>query len=393
MSERDFGEFELSLVRDDLPYRLQRRVGLIPEGGFGIVRRAIFFTLLTWLPLVLWAWFKGRALPGQVAEPLLQHFGIHARFLVAVPLFILGEGTLHALLGRLLPYFVTSGLVPAEGVGRFREIIHGVIQLRNLTRPWLVIAILVAAQAFLDPPSMIAHELNWANEGAPGTFKLGFAGWWFHFVSRPVFSVLAAGWLWRLVLLTVLLKRIAGLNLALVPTHPDKTGGLGFLEKLTGAFSLFAFAISAVVASRLAHEVLYHGAHVNELKGVLAVFVAFIVLLCLAPLLVFAGPLTAAKRQALLDYGALVGRHGRLVKRRWIDGAEITDDAVLGAPELGPVADTQALYEAVSNMRAAPVGKAAILAIAVPLLIPLLLLFSIEVPVKDLLVQVLSLLI
>jgi hypothetical protein len=43
-----------SLV-DDVALRLQRQVGLVPARGLGVVRRAVFFTLLTWLPLVAWA--------------------------------------------------------------------------------------------------------------------------------------------------------------------------------------------------------------------------------------------------------------------------------------------------------------------------------------------------
>jgi hypothetical protein len=38
------------------------------------------------VPLVLWALLNRRAFDVVVGEPLLQHFGIHVRFLVAVPL-------------------------------------------------------------------------------------------------------------------------------------------------------------------------------------------------------------------------------------------------------------------------------------------------------------------
>jgi hypothetical protein len=391
MTDPALADLDLSLIRNDLPFRVQRRLGLIPDGGLGIVRRAIFFALLTWLPLALWAAFKGRAMPGQVAEPLLQHFGIHVRFLLAVPLLILGEGGLHRLLSRFIPHFLTSGLVRPEQQEAFRDTLLQVVALRDRTMPWLMIGILVATQAFLETPSMISHELNWAADG-PGMLNLGFAGWWFHFVSRPIFTVLAAGWLWRLALLVILLRRIAGLDLALVPTHPDRAGGLGFLEKLPSAFGLFGFALSAVVASRLAHGVLYHGSHVTDLKGLLAVFVLAVTGLCLLPLLVLAGPLRAAKRRALLDYGTRVGRHGRLVQQRWIEGRPVADDALLSAPELGPVADTQSLYEAVVNMRIAPIGKAALFSVAIPVAIPLLALLSMEMPVKDLLKDLLTLL-
>jgi hypothetical protein len=59
---------------------------------------------------------------------------------------------------------------------------------------------------------------------------VGFGGWWLVYVARPIFIALLAVWLWRLILLFLLLKRIAALDLAIVPTHPDRSGGLGFTE-------------------------------------------------------------------------------------------------------------------------------------------------------------------
>lgn len=380
---------EISLIRDDLPFRLQRRVGLIPERGLGTARRALFFALLTWLPIVLWAGYMHRILPGTVDEPLLRHFGVHVRFLIAVPLFILGEGMLHKLSTTLIPYFLTSGLVRETQRQEFVDIIGHILRLRNRTLPWVAIAGIVLAITVLEPASAeshLGHEVSWAEEGAPG--RLGFGGWWFMYVSRPVFSALLAAWLWRLVLVFLLLRRISRLDLALVPTHPDGAGGLGFLERLPTAFSLFSFAVSAVLSSRLAHSVVYHGVGVQSLKGVFAVFLIVILAICIAPLLSFIGPLAAAKRQALLEYGALIGEHGRLVRRRWILGETDLDDRVLQAPELGPVADTLTLYEAVKKMRVAPVGKPALLAVAVPALIPILGVLSIQIPIKDLLKQI-----
>lgn len=380
---------ELSLIRDDLPFRLQRRVGLIPERGLGAGRRAVFFALLTWLPIVVWAAFTDRILPGTVDEPLLRHFGVHVRFLLAVPLLILGEGMMHRMSTEVIPYFLTSGLVRPNRKQDFVNLIGDMTRLRNRTLPWVAIAALIFAVTVLEPASPgsdLGHEINWALDGGPD--HLGFGGWWFMYVSRPLFTALLAAWFWRLILVFLVLKRIARLDLAIVPTHPDGAGGLGFLERLPKAFSLLAFAVSAVLSSRLAHMVVYHGVGVQSLKAVFAVFLIILVGICLAPLLTFVGPLAAAKRQALLDYGILVGEHGRLVRRRWILGETEVDDPVLQAPELGPVADTLTLYEAVKKMRVVPIGKSSLLAIVLPALIPILAVFSIQVPIKDLLAKI-----
>jgi len=325
----------LSLV-DDLPVRLQRRLGLIPERGLGLVRRAAFFAVLTWLPLVAWALYAGRMLPGGVDEPLVVHFGVHVRFLVAVPALILGEGLAHRVCMTLIPYFVTSGVVKPTARPAFEGVLTGVARLRDRTLPWMLIAVLVVAWTLLEPAASGfegSHEADWAS--SPDRGHLGFGGWWLMYVSRPVFSALLAAWLWRLALAFVLLRRIAGLDLSIVPTHPDGAGGLGFMKDFPKAFSALAFAASAVVCSRLAHDVMYHGASLQSLKGVIAAFVVLVVAVCVAPLLAFAGRIGAAKRRALLDYGALIGEHGRLVRRRWILGETPESDALLQAVEIG----------------------------------------------------------
>ena len=265
-----------SLV-DDVALRLQRQVGLVPARGLGVVRRAVFFALLTWLPLVAWAFYMGRILPGGVDEPLVMHFGVHVRFLLAVPALILGEAMAHRVSTTLIPYFLTSGVVPPSQRGAFVRVVASVARLRDQALPWVVIAVVVAAWTILQPVAVgseeAGHEAKWASEGG----GLGFGGWWFLYVSRPIFSVLLIAWLWRLALVFVLLKRIAGLDLSIVPTHPDGAGGLGFLKDMPKAFSLLAFATSAVVASRLAHDVMYHDVSLLSLKVVLTGFVVLVV--------------------------------------------------------------------------------------------------------------------
>src|SRR5215470_2717494 len=193
---------DVSLVRDDPPFRWQRSIGLIPRsGGLGVGRRAVFWTALAWLPIALWAWWAGRALPeqGQTPEPLLQHFGVLAR----------------------------------------------TARLRSATVPWVIIIGVALAWAFTGTVVHRAHELLWAAEGGSGP-SLGFGGWWYVYVGRPIFIVLLLGWLWRLILLGVTLKRIAKLDLAIVPTHPDRAGGLGFVEKFPAAFSIVVFVAGMV---------------------------------------------------------------------------------------------------------------------------------------------------
>jgi hypothetical protein len=378
---------DLSLVRDDPPFRWQRSVGLIPRaGGLGIGRRAVFWTAVAWLPIAVWAWVAGRALPeqGQAAEPLLQHFGVHARLLVGIPLLIVAQAVAQNIMARLIPQFVREGIVRPADVPRFRAVLARTMRLRNASVPWLIIIGLALAWAFSGTVTIRAHELLWAEESGPAP-SLGFGGWWYVYVGRPIFIVLLLGWLWRVILLGITLKGIAKLDLAIVPTHPDRAGGLGFVERFPAAFSLVVFVNAMVLASGWAHDAEFHSLDVHSLVPMMIAALVIALVVYLSPYLAFLGPLSRAKKQALLDYGALVARHGAAVRDKWIRGDAKVDEPLLSAPEVGPVADTVALYEAVQRMRPIPLGTQALLAIAVPALVPFIGVLAIQIPLKELL--------
>lgn len=373
-----------SLVRGDLPFRLQRSVGLIPAEGLGLVRRAVFWSMLGWLPIALWALAMQRASSGAQTEPLLAHYGIHARLLVAVPLLIFAEGPANALIARLLAHFAASGVVPAGEHSAFHAAIARTVRLRDATLPWIVIAALVLTFVTVTQWLGHEHEVSWDDAGGAG-----FGALWFLTVGRAIYLTLVLTWIWRLALLTTLLWRLARLDLALVPTHPDRAGGLGFLAPLPRAFAPLALAVGTVLAARWAHDAVYHGLSLTSLRVEMMAFVATCVVVLGLPLLAFAGPLKRTKKQALLDYGALVGRHGRLVHERWIAGQPIGQPEILEAPELGPVADTAALYESVGRMRMLPTGIGALAPVALAAALPIIAALALQMPVKELLFKLL----
>lgn len=114
-------------------------------------------------------------------------------------------------------------------------------------------------------------------------------------------------------------------------------------------------------------------------------------ILVLGPPLAFSGPLRRARWQAQLDYGAVVGEHGRRVRRKWILREPVEDrEELLSAPELGSVADAGALYEAVERMRTIPIGTQALAGALVPAVVPLIAVAAIRIPIKDMLLTILK---
>jgi hypothetical protein len=378
---------DFSLVRNDALLRAQRAIGLVPREGLGVGRRALILAGITWLPIAVWALWQGRAISGSVDEPLLNHFGIHVRALLAIPLLVLAEGVSHGVTTRLMPQFLRSGLVPDSERAKFLAVLRAARRLSEQTLPWVVVAGIVVAVTLVAPGPAANHELIWAGDPQ---HVAGFGAFWFSWVLRPIFTALLVVWLWRLFLAFLTCARLARLDLRLVPTHPDGAGGLGFLEALPIAFSPVVLAVSVVLASRWSHDVLYHGVHVNELRMPMIAMGVVLALLFLSPLRPWRKALMGAKRNAELEYGALVAEHGRLVRRRWILGEDVGDAPVLSAPELGPVADTITLYEATRKMRAVPIGRRSLFAVLLPAALPQVVVLAIEIPIKDLLLGLLK---
>ena len=383
------GDVSALLAHDEWPLRWQRKLGLVPDQGMGLVRRAAFFAAIAWVPLAVWAFVQNRALPGGVAEPLFTHFGVNVRCLVAIPLLILAEGKMMSTTITMATQFLRNGLVTDVQRGAFATLLGQVARMRDSSLPWVIIIGVTIAWLLADPADPRHDALSWAVDASG---NLGFGAWWFAYVSRPIFSVLVLGWLWRIVLAFILFRRIAKLDLALVPTHADRAAGLGFLEYYPGAFSMVTFAVAAVVGSGWAHEVVYHGENVETIVRPLAIFTVVWLALMLAPLLAFAPKLMATKKQAKLDYGRLVGEQGRWVRRRWILGEAIPSEEMLEPAGVGPIADAQTMYEAVTRMRMAPIGKAAFAAILIPIALPMLAVFALQIPLKTLLMKLVKVL-
>jgi hypothetical protein len=145
-------------------------------------------------------------------------------------------------------------------------------------------------------------------------------------------------------------------RLRLVPTHPDRAGGLSFLGKSSYAFGPILFAQGAMLAGLIASRVLYGGENLLSFKmeavGLIGVFMLFI----LAPLTVFTPQLGGAKRGGLADYGLLASRYVDEFEKKWVLGSASPHDELLGAADIQSLADLGNSYAVIGEMRAVPFG-------------------------------------
>ena len=191
-------------------------------------------------------------------------------------------------------------------------------------------------------------------------------------MALPLFWFLLGRWLWRFVTWGLMLRDIAGCDLRLVPTHPDRCGGIAFIGQYPKTYLMFVFALSSVVAAGVLKTVVYAGASLLSFKFALFGLVAFLVIAFVLPLLAFAPVLSALKKQGLSRYGALVSQHHLAFEAKWLGGGVAKPgDEVLGSPDVSSLADLSAAYDLVKAMQVVPVTKASIFPLLLAATVPL----------------------
>ena len=120
-------------------------------------------------------------------------------------------------------------------------------------------------------------------------------------------------------------------------------------------------------------------------KYVIAAIVILILLLFVGPVLVFGDKLIEARRRGILDYGGLGGALGRELEKRWLDDRNRVDEAALDVQHFSSTAD---LYQVVSNvyqMKAFPIDTQDLIALIVVTLLPFLPALLFEIPLNEIL--------
>jgi hypothetical protein len=199
-------------------------------------------------------------------------------------------------------------------------------------------------------------------------------------------------WLWRLVIWSNLLRRIAKLDLQLFPTHPDHAGGLSFLGMGQSKFAVIILALSSVVAAAIANLVLYGGESLISFKFMAAMFVVLILILFLGPLVVFTPKLIELKRKGLLEYSTLATTYVRSFDRKWLRGDNEQNEPLLGSGDIQSLADLSTSVENIGSMKSFPVGPGVVKGLIVAAVLPFIPLVATVIPLKDLLKQIMGIL-
>jgi len=385
---------EFSLVLGGPLFQLLRRSHLAGDALELLRQRILLITLLAWLPLLVLSLIEGEALGGRATVPFLLDFEVHVRFLIALPLLIIAELIVHQRMRFVVRQFLERNLIPQSALPRFENAIASAFRLRNsLLAEVLLIAFVYAVGILLIWRHYVALSTDtWYAVSTAEGLKLSVTGAWYGYVSLPIYQFLLVRWYYRMFIWSRFLWQVSRIELRIVPTHPDRVGGLGFLADTVYAFMPLAVAHGAMLAGPIANRISYLGATLPEWTVEIGVLVVFLVCLVLGPLLVFAPQLAQAKRTGNREYGALAERYVREFDAEWLRGEAPADQPLVGSADIQSLADLANSFEVVRTMRIAPITRDSLLRLVAATLAPIVPLALTMMPFEELLRKLLGVL-
>jgi hypothetical protein len=381
-----------SVTRGGPFYRYQCRVGAAREERIYVARRAVLAVALTWLPLLLLSAAQGLALGKEVRIPFLRDFAVNARLLIALPLLILSELGIDERWRTIVNHFLKSGLVTEAALPGFESVLEKVTRLRDRVAPEVVLLVLAYLTSYFrssDAPIGVIPSWHLSPHASDAT--LSSAGWWFSLVSLPLYRFLLLRWVWRMYLWAYFVWEVSRMKLELIPAHPDRAAGLGFLSGAQQKLGPIAFAIGAVVAGQLENAIAYEGATVAGLKYVILGYCICATLILVAPLLLLISTLVPVKRTGLLDYGALAANYTQAFDAKWVHGMPPASETLLGSSDIQSLADLGNSYEVVREMRVLPINTSTLVSLALTAALPMVPILVFETPTDQLLGTLLKL--
>jgi len=358
-----------------------------------VKRRVIVISLFAWLPLLVLSALSGEAVGGVIKVPFFYDVDVHVRFLVALPLLLVAELLVHKRIRIFVRQFIERGIVQPRSRPEFEAIIGSAMRLRNsMVIEVLLIVLVLTAGHYLWSSQMALEAATWYAAVVDGQHRFSPAGYWYAYVSIPIFQFLLLRWYFRIFIWARFLWQISRLDLHLVPTHPDRSAGLGFLGSSAAAFMPLLLSQGVLLAGQIANYIFYEGKTLLDFKPELVAAVVFLVLVVLGPLCVFAPRLAQAKRQGLLEYGTLASRYVEGFDQKWLRGGAPLDEPLVGSGDIQSLNDLAGSFEVVNSMRPFPFSKTIMLQTAIVVLIPVLPLALTMISLEDMIKRLLGIL-
>ena len=351
----------LLLYEGDYLNRLWAWLGLGARKPAHWAWRALLLPLITWLPMALLALAgaAGQSSGRADATNFFADFAAYAQFWLGLPLFILAEAVISLSTRSASLEFAASGVIRLQDMPRLEALHHRLTALQRNGMSDVICLLLGALLSFatISPELHGAHRLaTWHTRQLYG-HQLSGAGWWAFGFALPLLNYWWLRHVWKVLVWWEYLRALSRFRLDLVATHPDLTGGIGFVSTVQGHFAwlLLAYGVTNVAAT-VGYELALEGADLSTppVWGPLVGFTVGGPLLFLLPLFMFTRQLYRTKRAARRRYRRRAMEQARLFEADILPRSVRESTTVSGALDLTLMSQISRLFEASLQMRVVP---------------------------------------
>jgi hypothetical protein len=273
----------------------------------------------------------------------------------------------------MLRQFVDRQIITPALLSKFERITQSTLRLRNSAGIELGLLVFVFTAGILWWRGILAIQTDtWYASPNAGGRVLTPAGYWYEFVSMPIIQFIGLRWYFRLFIWARMLWQVSRLDLNLVPSHPDRCCGLGFLGGVAAALGPFLIAHSVLLSGFLADRIVYQGGRLPDYVAEIVVVALLMYILVLGPTCVFTPGLLRRRREGLSAYGVLASEYVIDFQKKWIEGRRQTNEPLIGSSDIQSLADLANSFGIVEHIRPFPFGRSAVVAVAVNVALPIL---------------------
>lgn len=346
---------------------------------------------VTWLPLFIGSFLTGVLARGDVQIPFLYDFEVHIRFLVAMPLLFLSGHVAELWIPKVIGQFTARKLIPDDQKDRFEEVVAAAYWKRNSkwVMPVLIVFVYLFGVLLFWRQVVLPDEATWYARSADDTFRLTAVGYWFAFISLPAFQVLLLRLYYHLFLWARLLWQVARMNLKIIPSHPDRMGGLGFLNEMSSVLAVFGMIHGALLSAWLSNRVILMGEPLKGFVIEVGATLLYVLTLVFTPMLAFIIPLRRARRRGIRQYGELAMALENQFENRWV-GTQQTGQLGGGHTDFRDLANMGNVYAHVESMYGSPITRSTVMLIAIATLLPVSPLLLTVIPFEEIMLRVLA---
>jgi hypothetical protein len=349
--------YPLSLYDGDLVNRLFERLGLGPRKVLHLLGRIGVVFAITWPPIAIIAVCEGLYSARIEETNFFADFAAYAQMFIGLPLFIVGEAIVGRATREAGDQFANSSIIRnPRHLHALERLHHRVAQLRDSWKGEVV----GIALAYLVSAATIGSELMYHDKPtwhAEENGHLTWAGWWTFAITLPLLNYWWLRHIGRILLWCRYLYDVSRLRLDLIATHPDRTGGIGFISEVQGhwAWIIFAYGVTNIAAP-VGYElvVLKFDWTVPSVWSPVLYFVLAAPALFTTPLFFFTRQLAITKLGARKRYRKLIMEHARVIEAHVLPQPKRKAPPALAATDVSLMAQMSQLFDRIEHMRVVP---------------------------------------